>query len=341
MAHTTVTAELTAQATCPGIEEAIGCEDGWQVRDGAHWLVTREGTRIVTRRIDGSRERVFAEEREWNSPSPDVRGYASPARGGLIFSGTDALTAVGADGEVLWTHQHAAWQDDDFAQGACALTPSGRHVIATMCGPRVDGGYAGDVCVAFDAHTGQLVTQVILPSSSAGYMLQQLVNGSEPLMLSAAQGEEDYLSLLVTCGAGGLTVTPCGTFDDPFTGSSNTNGSLLKLSLGGESLTRWEADATGNYREVAEAHPDTLPLPGQQFVLRPGYIDDKTVIAPVAEKDDWAPEQSTHFLLDGQSLRVHGEVSYPFPVSPDPVALGDGTWLTATGDEIFRWRVAA
>ena len=43
------TVQLTGQEPCPGIEEALGWTDAWQVRRGATWLVTREGEHIAVR----------------------------------------------------------------------------------------------------------------------------------------------------------------------------------------------------------------------------------------------------------------------------------------------------
>ncbi|KWT63910.1 hypothetical protein ADL21_00740 [Streptomyces albus subsp. albus] len=339
MSHSAVSAQLMQHASCPGIEEAIGYEDGWQVRDGAHWLITHEDTAIITRRIDPSGQRLFAEQHTWTTPAPGTRGYASPARGNLLFNGPDVLSALAPDGTLLWRHEHPAWEDENLAQGASALTPDGRYVIATLCGPHAADEYAGDVCAALDAHTGELLAQATMPAYSAGYMLQHLATATGPLLLTAAQGQEEHLSLLVTFGSDGLSLSSCDVFDAPFTGSSSRTGDLLDLALGGEQLTRWKNDSAGTYRPAAGATAAaTLPVSGQQFVLRPGYVDDHTVIAPAADKDDWAPERSTHYLLDGQTLQLRAEVTYPFPVSPDPVALGDGTWLTAAEDEVFRWR---
>ncbi|MCD7443451.1 hypothetical protein K4B79_35215 [Streptomyces lincolnensis] len=49
---------------------------------------------------------------------------------------------------------------------------------------------------------------------------------------------------------------------------------------------------------------------------------------------------SRHLLLDSRTLRPVAEVRYPGTSCLDPIALGDGTWLTTDGDLVRRWRSA-
>ncbi|MGW3241550.1 hypothetical protein [Streptomyces sp. NPDC001070] len=69
----------------------------------------------------------------------------------------------------------------------------------------------------------------------------------------------------------------------------------------------------------------------------PGFLDRHRVLAAVAY-GIW-PEEPRHLRLDATSLEPPAEIAYPFAVSPEPVPLGDGTWITVRDDDVLRWRV--
>lgn len=299
--------------------------------------MTREESRIVAYRVSPVPSQLFSERWEWNSPEPG--GYASPAGSGLIFSGRGEITRLADDGTVRWVFRHDAWPEGGLGKGACTLTPSGEHVIATVCGAvGEDGSYEGDLCVALDSSSGELVARSVLPAFSALYEFQQSLSGSDHVFLSAGQGQDEFHSMLVTLRSGELSVLPAGAIDEPFTGNS-LGGAFLKMARDGASLTRYQMEGPGTCRSAAVAWTEsTLSSPDLRLVGRPGFVDEATVLAPVAE--DWWPEESRHLLLNSRTLRLEAMVEYPFAVSPDPIALGDGTWLTVSNDQVYRWRAA-
>ncbi|MFF3948163.1 hypothetical protein ACFYYN_25530 [Streptomyces sp. NPDC001902] len=128
-----------------------------------------------------------------------------------------------------------------------------------------------------------------------------------------------------------------GAADEPFTGNSLDGVGFLKLTRGGEILTRYEATASGLCRAGADVAAATaLEDPELCFAGSPGFLDRHRVLAAVAY-DIW-PEESRHLLLDATSLEPLAEIAYPFAVSPEPVSLGDGTWITVRDDDVLRWR---
>ncbi|MFI0732969.1 hypothetical protein ACH4S9_28780 [Streptomyces sp. NPDC021225] len=130
-----------------------------------------------------------------------------------------------------------------------------------------------------------------------------------------------------------LRAQQIGMTEEPFAGLS-LGGAFLKLDVGGEWLSRYapgQADVTVEAKDVL---PDGLRFVG----FRPGFLDRDRVLVAVAE-EQWSPE-AWHLICDGHTLVPLAEVGYPGTGCLDPLALGDGTWLTAHGDTVRRWRSA-
>lgn len=219
--------------------------------------------------------------------------------------------------------------------GACAADPSGRYLFATTVG-RLDAGapYEGDLCVAIDLATGKLVAESVLPSFSGMYDFQHsLADDEDAVFLMAGQGQDEAYSLLVSLSDGEVVVRQAGVIDEPFTGNSLASGVFLKQAIDGEDLTRYEGGLP-----VATTSAEAVLSADVRFVGRPGFLDDSSILAAVAE-EEWA-EEARHFLLDAHTLEPMAEIDYPATTSLDPLALGDGTWLTVEGDEVSRWRIS-
>lgn len=333
-----VLAEQVAQETCPGVGDALGRRDGCQVRQGGTWLVAHDRGEITVRRLSDDPSRVFSETAAFPEPCPGERGYATPAPDGLVVAGSDRVTSLAADGSVRWTFRHAAWPVDGLGRGACVVTASGAVVLVTVTGRLMADGYEGDLCVALDGASGEPLGERVLPTCSAAYGFQQALVPSDVVFLSAGQGQDDAHSLLVSYAGDGIRALPAGPADEPFTGNSPDGVGFLKLTRRGEILTRYEATASGLCRAGADVAAATaLEDPELCFAGSPGFLDRHRVLAAVAY-DIW-PEESRHLLLDATSLEPLAEIAYPFAVSPEPVPLGDGTWITVRDDDVLRWRV--
>ncbi|MCP9945045.1 hypothetical protein LUX12_10045 [Streptomyces somaliensis] len=139
--------------------------------------------------------------------------------------------------------------------------------------------------------------------------------------------------VLVRVRDGVLRTEPVGFENEPFAGL-NLGGAVLKLDVGGEWLGRYETGRPDISADAEDVLPEGLRLVGH----RPGFLDADHVLAAVAE-EQWS-EDSRHLILDARSLRPEGEVHYPGTTCLDPLALGDGTWLTVHGDTVRRWRTA-
>ncbi|WP_328862297.1 hypothetical protein [Streptomyces sp. NBC_00306] len=326
-------AELMAQEEFPGF--ALHPRDAWLVCDGACWLVAERTGETIVGRVDEDSSRVLTRQRRWPSPRPGPgHGFASPLPdGGLAVSGRDAITVYDADGWVRWTYSHDAWPGEgNIGSGACVADASGRLLLATVSGPAEPGSYPGDLCIALDLAGGRRVTQTVLPSASSGYTFQRSLTDPSQVFLDAAGGDT-FHSLVITVEDDALRAQPVGLEDEPFAGLSR-DGAFLKLDVGGEWLSRY---ASGQ-ADVSVDAEDVLPE-GLRFVgYRPGFLDTDRVLAAVGKEQD--SQDNRHLVLDGRTLQPVAEVDYPGTNCFDPLALGDGTWLTVEGDTVRRWRTA-
>ncbi|MEU7277474.1 hypothetical protein AB0A69_01570 [Streptomyces sp. NPDC045431] len=327
-------AVLIAEEEFPGID--LHAHDAWLVRDGAVWLVAEAGDEIVVGRVAEDPARVFAERRRWPVPRAGRgHGFASPLPdGGLAVSGGDTVTVYAASGQVRWTYEHQPWADQRTASAACTADASGHRLIATMAGPMEAGEpYGGDLCVALDLSDGRRLREAVLPSASAGYVFQQSLTDPGRLLLNAAQGDT-FFSLVVTSTQGVLRAEPLGLDDELFAGVG-MHGAVLKLDVGGAWLSRYEPGRADVSVDAEDVLPEDLVFAGH----RPGFLDEGRVLVAVAEEQGSA--ETRHVILDGRTLHPVAELDYPGTDCFDPLALGDGTWLTVEGDTVRRWRTGA
>ncbi|MCD7443450.1 hypothetical protein K4B79_35210 [Streptomyces lincolnensis] len=335
MNYAHVSAELLAEEELPGYGSRSGRYDSFLVRDRACWLVSATGDEPLVGRVAAETSRLFAEQRRWPAPRPGHgHGFASPLPDGGLATVDNGLVTVydGASG-VRWRHEFDPWSDSENAGASCVADASGRRLLVTTTGDLgADGSYAGDLCVALDLADGRPVTETVLPSATAGYVFQQSLTDPAQLFLDALMGDT-FHSLAVTLRDDILRVENIGVENDPFGGLA-LNGAVIKTDVGGGWLSRWEE---GQEDIVTEAE-DVLPE-GMLFVgHRPGFLDKNRVLAAASEEDDATANR--HLVLDAHTLRPVAELDYPGTASQDPLALGDGTWLTASGDVVRRWRVA-
>ncbi|WP_405869952.1 hypothetical protein OHB11_00850 [Streptomyces zaomyceticus] len=332
MEYEAVPAQLTATQELPGLGSALGRLDSFLVRDGAHWIVARDGARVEAGRLSKDTSTVFGVRHSWRLPGPD-RVYATPVPGGgLAVSGIDSVTLHEADGSIRWTFPHPAWPSG--AHGACAPDPAGTALLAVVR-PALDTDPT-EVLLNLDLATGTVLATAELPTRWGTYEFQQPIGSAaaQEVFLNAAQGQEEAYSLLVTATREHLAITQVGDHDEPFTGSSLPSGAFLTLAVAGEELTRYDTPA--RRRTAAKAVvvlPDELVFMGQ-----PGFLDEERVLVAVGE-DPWE-EECRHALLGADDLRLRAEVTYPpgIEVTDRTLPLGDGTWLTFDGDTVRRWR---
>jgi hypothetical protein len=331
-----VPVRLLAHESLPGITEALGNLDGWLLRDGAHWLVTRHEGTITTHRLSTDRSQVVAARATWSDPAPDDPSlYCSPLPDGALATSTrEAVTVQEPDGTVRWEHRHRDWQQSPGATGACTPDPAGRVLLATMAGPLgADGLSTGDICRALDLATGEVLAEHVLPSFSAAYAFQQFPDARPEVLLTASMGQDGTHCLLIACTAAGLDVRAAGTAEEPYVGLG-ADGALVSQDVGGGYLCRTQDGAD----DVIVEAGDVLPAERVFVGYTPGFVDDERILVVTAE-EQWA-EEGIHLLLDARSLRPLAELDYPQTPGVTAVPLGDGTWLVRDDESVQRWTTA-
>jgi hypothetical protein len=331
-----VPVRLLAHESLPGITEALGNLDGWLLRDGAHWLVTRHEGTITTHRLSTDRSQVVAARATWSDPAPDDPSlYCSPLPDGALATSTrEAVTVQEPDGTVRWEYRHRDWQQSPGATGACTPDPAGRVLLATMAGPLgADGLSKGDICRALDLATGEVLAEHVLPSFSAAYAFQQFPDARPEVLLTASMGQDGTHCLLIACTAAGLDVRAAGTAEEPYVGLG-ADGALVSQDVGGGYLCRTQDGAD----DVIVEAGDVLPAERVFVGYTPGFVDDERILVVTAE-EQWA-EEGTHLLLDARTLRPLAELDYPQTPGVTAVPLGDGTWLVRDDESVQRWTTA-
>ncbi|MFD0119892.1 hypothetical protein [Streptomyces virginiae] len=336
MNYPQVPVRLLAHESLPGIADALGTMDGWLLRDGAHWLMTRREGVITGGRVAADPSRVLADRAVWTDPAPDGSDtYCSPLPGGaLAVSSREAVTVHEADGTVRWEHRHRDWQHSPEAAGACTPDPAGRVLLATMAGHLgPDGLSRGDICRALDLATGEVLAEHVLPSFSATYAFQQFPDARPEVLLTASMGQDGTHCLLVTCTAGGLDIRAAGTAQEPYVGLG-ADGVLISQDVGGGYLCRTQDGAGDVIIEARNVLPDEWVFVG----YTPGFVDSDRILVVTGE-EQWA-EEGTHLLLDARTLEPVAELDYPQVPGVAAVPLGDGTWLTHEQETVQRWTTA-
>ncbi|MFE5591212.1 hypothetical protein [Streptomyces sp. NPDC056549] len=328
-----VPARLLVREALPGIAEALGKLDGWLLRHGAHWLVTRHEGVITVGRVGADPAQVLEDRGTWPDPATDgSASYCSPLPGGaLAISGQEAVTVHEPDGTVRWEHNHRMWTESPDASAACTPDPTGCVLLATMAGPLGEDGLSrGDICRALDLTTGEVLAEHVLPSFSAMYSFQHFPDARPEALLTASMGQDGTQCLLVTYTAARLDVRAAGTAEEPYVGLG-TDGALVSQDVGGGYLCRTQDGTDDVIVEAGEVLPEEWVFVG----YTPGFVDEKRILV-VAAEEPWA-EKGTHLLLDAHTLRPLAELDYPHASGISAVPLGDGTWLTHRGETVLRW----
>ncbi|MFV6029121.1 hypothetical protein [Streptomyces sp. NPDC056264] len=328
-----VPARLLAHERLPGVAEALGSMDGFLLRDGAHWFVTRHDGMISVGRVSADPSQVLARRAAWSDPAADGADTScSPLPdGALAVSGREAVTVHEPDGTVRWVHRHRDWSHAPGASGACTPDPAGRVLLQTMAGPLgVDGLSEGDLCRALDLATGEVLAEHVLPSFSAAYAFQQFPDERPDVLLTASMGQDGTHCLLVSHTSTGLDVRAAGSAEEPYVGLGG-DGVLIGQDVGGGHLCRTQDGAD----DVVVAAGDVLPEGWVFAGWTPGFVDDRRILVAAAE-EPWA-EEATHLLLDGRTLGPLADIAYPRTPGVSAVPLGDGTWLTHDGETVQRW----
>ncbi|MFI1303879.1 hypothetical protein [Streptomyces sioyaensis] len=332
--------QLISQESVEGVAEAWGRREGRQFRDGALRLVTRSADLVAVRTVRSSAQPPLFSADSLSAPLADLAEcqYVTPTRDGFAASRHDSVSYHSRSGAVEWSFRHFSWGDGPIGSGACAETPDGRHLLAAVPGTPDDAGeYPGDRCVLLDSETGKVIDETLLPSFSASYTLDVPFRQASTFFLSAGQGQDGAYSWKVDIVDGRLHLMQLASGMERVTGAQRDR--VLVQGVGGSWLQVRSAVPGGALHIESEVNSQDVRAEQESYINGDsGFVDDSRVIAAVGE--DWCSEETEHFLLDGEDLTVLHRIRYPFPIGPDPKALGDGTWITSNGTDVHRWRVA-
>ncbi|MFH8678922.1 hypothetical protein [Streptomyces lydicus] len=335
-----ITPRLVGQETVEGITEAWGEFDGRQFRDGSLRLVTRSADRATVRTVQASAQAPLFSADSLSVPLAELDEchYVTPTREGVAASRPDSVTYHSRSGAVAWSFRHFPWGEESLGSGACAETPDGQHLLAVVPGtPDSTGEYPGDRCVLLASETGKMIDEALLPSFSASYGLEAPFRQVSTFLLSAGQGQDSAYSWKVDIVEGRLHLTELASGTERVTAAEHDR--VLVQDVGGSRLQVRSAVPGGTSRPESEVKPEELRAEQESYLTGDsGFVDASHVIVAVGE--EWWSEETEHFLLDAAGLTVRHRIRYPFPDGPDPKALGDGTWITVNGDDVYRWRIA-
>lgn len=305
------------------------------------------------------------------APWPSRYGTCAVAPGGdlAVFAGVHALRAVDPTGEVRWEIRHGCWEGacrtlhttyDEYAsdrshgyadQGSAVFSADGTLVWAHIRGPVAATGpdpEALDVWLVVDAAAGRVLGRVDAQTAAAG---SHHVPHPDPARMGLCVGEgQDGVPMLWGRWDGQrlsverfcdderilMAVSPSG---DRFLTVTHYQETLaVHRTEDGSVLCALDAqDAVPRH---PEADPDDLDADVALWDYSGGFLDEETAVAGTSERDEEYGEPR-HWLVSAGAAGMRGSarLTYPFPVSGGPTALGDGTWYTVSehGDALHLW----
>ncbi|MFI8185650.1 hypothetical protein ACIF70_34740 [Actinacidiphila glaucinigra] len=297
------------------------------------------------------------------NPLPGWRNSAraASADGGLIvLSGQRSVLALEPDGRTRWEYRHGCWGDaphrhggpepcPGLSRGSVQVGADGGLVWAHVL-PDIDHGNpvtdSYEQWLVLDAAAGTVLGVARIEGGSQGSHQLPHPDGTR-MILGTGQGQDGSPAYVGHWDGSALTVREIGDgFRIPvavhpggraFLSTPHGYDSLWlhRFPDGRVLMDRDAADLAGGEDDGDGTEP------AWDFVA--GFVDGHTVIAAAYDAHHHR-EASRHWLLDALTLRPLGPVAYPdgdrYPGRGDnPVALGDGTWLTlaADGTTLNRW----
>ncbi|MFE9206982.1 hypothetical protein [Micromonospora sp. NPDC007230] len=294
-------------------------------------------------------------------PAPWPRGAGgidavSPTLDLAVFSGQHALHAIDAAGRLRWRVRHACWVPycsslhDSYAEyagseehrhpdsGSCWISADGSTVWAHVRTPLPDDVEPefDEEWLVLDAVDGRILGRAPTGTAAAG---SHHIAHPDPgqMGLSVGEGQDGAPLRWGRWDGARLTVTPIGDDDRCLVDVSPCGTRLLTIAHWGRepaihrlpdgAVTHEVADYQLSPHLEALSDAEEEPFWGYQC----GFVDERTVVASTMEGNG----HTRHWLIDTARGDVLGQVEYPLPVSEDPMALGDGTWLTC-GEDPFQ-----
>ncbi|MEH0935839.1 hypothetical protein [Micromonospora psammae] len=295
-------------------------------------------------------------------PAPWPRGAGgrdavSPTLDLAVFSGQHALHAVDAAGRLRWRVRHSCWASsclsihDSYTEyagsdghrhpdrGSCWISADGSTVWAHVRTPLpgdVEPEYDEEWLV-LDAVDGRILGRASTGTAAAG---SHHIPHPEPgqMGLSVGEGQDGAPLRWGRWDGTRLTVTRIGDDDRCLVDVSPGGRRFLTIAHSGRQPAIHRLPDGAVTHEVA-AHHRLPPHPeapsGAEdehfWGYECGFVDEGRVIASTRRRYG----HPRHWLIDTARGEVLGQVEYPMPVSEDPMALGDGTWLTSGEKDRF------
>ncbi|MGW0189182.1 hypothetical protein ACWDV7_25940 [Streptomyces sp. NPDC003362] len=342
---------------------------------GGRTLVQRGDDELVVQRLDGD-FRATGDALRFPAPWPLRFGSSAVAPdGGLaVFTGVHAVRAVDATGAVRWEVRHGCWYGacremhrsfDEYAddrdhrypeRGSAAFSPDGRLVWAHVRGPLSEGspddgspddgtpdGGTLDEWLVLDARDGRVLARADARSAAAGSVHVPHPD-PEQMGLSIGEGQDGAPLRWGRWDGERLTVDHFEDQDLVLMDVSPSGDRLLTVDHDQERLAvlrtedgsvvgRWDAEAS------VPPHPDADPDADELWLAwdwAGGFLDETTVLTGTVETDEeWG--EGRHWLLRTDPPRPLEPITYPFPVSGLPTAIGDGMWCTTTESAMHIW----
>ncbi|MEU8129035.1 hypothetical protein AB0B68_17615 [Micromonospora sp. NPDC049049] len=295
-------------------------------------------------------------------PAPWPRGAGgidavSPTLNLAVFSGQHALRAVDAAGALRWEVPHACWSSaclsyhdsyQDYADsrehrhpdtGSCWISADGSTVWAHVRTALPDDTESklDEEWLVLDAPDGRLLGRASTGTVAAGSHHVPHPDPSQ-MGLSVGEGQDGAPLLWGRWDGTRLTVTRIGDDDRSLVDVSPCGTRFLTISHWGQQPAVHRLPDGAVIREVTADPRPHRPADAEEetpWGYRCGFVDEHTIVASTIE----GSEETRHWLIDTASGNILDQVQYPKPVSEDPMALGDGTWLTCGEDpfQLFLW----
>ncbi|GAA2688740.1 hypothetical protein [Nonomuraea recticatena] len=280
-------------------------------------------------------------------PWPDEESWeaaVSPDGDVGVFCNDEAVRAVTPTGAVLWEHRGHRRHSRKENRSSCRVSDDGRHVWAMLPGPpssgvwRDDGTfdgtpYQGDEWLVLAADTGRVVARETLDCAAVGGEHLPHADGRH-MGLGVGEGQDGLHVYWGRLEEDGLRVWK---HEDDYRILLDVHPSGLSyLSYAPPDEIAWHSFPGGLIMRRLEAADAWRPATGEAYWDGADYVDADTVIATATLYAE-TPQDARHILIDAVSGQVRGEVRYPTPAHESAYPLGDGTWLTAEGDTLFRW----